>query len=500
MLSKSMDTMEFELGFLAVAYCAVTTPTPPVTPTRAAHDTRTDSHDSRVEDADDCWLALVPDDALLLALSHVNCAAEHSRVAATCRRLRRLMRDGTRVRSLFATARLRRLPESATRNLLRRLCGGGQQGCLTHLDLSGVGLRSLERLSALRFPRLDGLTLHKCAQLAELSGIAQLAPALTKLDLSGCTAIASLEGLGGLTSLRALSVTGCAAISNWLPLANCSLELLECAECAGLSDASMPHIALPTLTALDISGCTRLTTTRPLQTALRLTKLRAIGCLRLRRLHGLTTSLQSLQLRDCVTMTSLAPLRRCTKLQLLYLDGCRTLSSVRGLERCVHLRTLSLCGCEALSSLGPIATSPLLETVDAAGCIRLSQNREKEEEERRLEQAAHGPQPQDLADQIASACASGMCVSAGVVHIPVPVPAAYEVVDSGDVVGLREAVNVLNLPSPLKRKIGLLRNALSTPPSVPLYCMWLGAPRGGTGGGWPAAAAAEALHAHAHYL
>ena len=285
------------------------------------------------------------------------------------------------------------------------------------------------------------------------------------------------------------------------------LELLECAECVGLRDASLAHIALPTLTALDISGCPRITTTRPLQTALRLTKLRALGCLRLRRLHGLAPSLESLRLSDCVTMTSVAPLRRCTQLQLLYLDRCRTLSSVRGLESCTRLRTLSLCGCEALSSLALLATSPNLETVDAEGCIRLSQDREKEEEERRLEQAAQGPPPQVLADQIASACASGMCVCTGVVHIPdvstggSTLGASDEALDSGDVVGLRRAVTVLNLPSTLKRKIGLLRNALSTPPSVPLpYCMWLGAPRGATGGGWPAAAAAEALHAHAHYL
>ena len=247
-----MECLELELSF-AVACCALhKTPAPPATPTRLAEaqralDGREETHDStrlaerdqadgRAKDVDGreethdgthgaCWLALVPDAVLLMALSHVTDAAEHSRVAATCRRLHRLMR-GTRVRSLSATPRLRRMTERATCELLRRLCGGAcRQGCLTHLDLSGVGLRSLEfRLSQLAFPRLDGLTLHKCEQLTGLVGIAQLAPGLTKLDLSGCTELASLEGIGGLTSLRALSVTGCVAVTQWQALSTCPVS------------------------------------------------------------------------------------------------------------------------------------------------------------------------------------------------------------------------------------------------------------------------------------
>ena len=451
----------------------------------------------------------LPDDALLLALISVSDAREAARIGATCRRLcvigvnalplceascvrracrltgrwflpvrRRGLMRMARVRRLDATPALRQIlsadeqPEMILGDILSRTFGrtGVPRRELgpsaEFMDLSDTSVRCLALGRPLSFDALDALVLQGCGRLEHIAHLPKHFASLTKLDLSDCSRLTGISGLSGCKQLRALSLSRCTSLTDWADIALCeSLEIMEVCGCDGLNNDTLSCLAIPTLTALDISGCLHVSTTRPLTTATRLQRLRALGCLRLCNLGGLRPSLRSLLLRDCLGLASLLPLRRCPELLHLYLDGCRSVRQLRGLERCPQLEVLSLCSCEALTSLAPLEGLHKLRTVDASGCFRLVQSPQPDTPAD-MDVETEGDEPGAEWRHPSTGCSDSTHMASGLA------------------VGLGQQVCVFGLPSPLKRKLGLLRNVLSlSPPVLPLYAVGVG---GALARAWPA--------------
>eukprot|EP00656_Telonema_subtile_P050362 TRINITY_DN6500_c0_g2_i1.p1 TRINITY_DN6500_c0_g2~~TRINITY_DN6500_c0_g2_i1.p1 ORF type:complete len:393 (+),score=88.87 TRINITY_DN6500_c0_g2_i1:2152-3330(+) len=139
---------------------------------------------------------------------------------------------------------------------------------------------------------------------------------LVKLDLGGCTALKSLNGLGDYRKLQELNLEGCVSLEDIGDLASSfalkRLNLSKCAalKCLGGEDLEDLRSSLDAeLEELSLKGCTALESLSGL---------------------GKYTKLQQLALTGCVRLKDIATLRQLPKLKLLDLRGCLALKRLEG--------------------------------------------------------------------------------------------------------------------------------------------------------------------------
>ncbi len=150
-----------------------------------------------------------------------------------------------------------------------------------------------------------------------------------ELYLNGCTGVADLAPLAGLTQLRRLYLTDCTGVVDLAPLAS-----------------------IKKLRKLYLNGCT--------------------GVADLLPLAGLTR-LELLFLSECTSVTDLTPLANLARLQQLFIPGCRGLEDLTPLAGLAQLRRLFLMRCTKVKNIAPLAELPQLQTVIVSGCTGMSE-------------------------------------------------------------------------------------------------------------------------------
>ena len=242
---------------------------------------------------------------------------------------------------------------------------------LTALDLSGG--RQLTDLSGLAgLSNLTALTLRRCGQLTDLSGLAGLSN-LTALDLSGGRQLTDLSGLAGLSKLTALDLSGGRQLTDLSGLAGLSnLTALNLSGGRQLTDLS-GLVGLSKLTALNLSGGRQLTDLSGLAGLSKLTALDLSWCGQLTDLSGLVglSNLTALDLSWCGQLTDLSGLVGLSKLTALNLSGREQLTDLSGLAGLSKLTALDLSGCKQLTDLSGLAGLSKLTALDLSGCEQL---------------------------------------------------------------------------------------------------------------------------------
>ena len=290
----------------------------------------------------------------------------------------------------------------------------GEDGVITDEEIAQITDLRLNTLAATRYAHnitnLEGIKFFTALTTLDCGRCP-----LTSLDVSGMTALTTLECRGGNSSsasfdhceLTELDVTGCTSLTTL----NCSnsrdmgnrLTTLDVSTCTSLTELNCSWIFLETLelphgasltkldcsynnlTTLDVSGCTALTELDCNKN--QLTELNVSGCIRLTKLTYYTdqssalkviggTTLQSLTLNpgqitsldvsDCPALTSLS----CGDNQLTALDVTQNTA----------LTSLS-CGSNQLTALDVSKNTALtdlrcfnnqLTTLDVSGCTALT--------------------------------------------------------------------------------------------------------------------------------
>lgn len=165
-------------------------------------------------------------------------------------------------------------------------------------------LRNLDAISpALRHINPEVLTLWDCRALEDLNGLKGLT-AIRALTLCNATALRDVDALADLRSLERLSINGCGALR-------------------------------------DVNA--------------------------LRRLVGL----RSLQLSGCPALINAGALKELTALPEIVLVDCPALETLDGLERLTELTWIDVHACRALKNIAAIRGLPKLGTVILGGCPSL---------------------------------------------------------------------------------------------------------------------------------
>lgn len=218
---------------------------------------------------------------------------------------------------------------------------------LTSIDLSfrsKLNEYSLHYLAE-HFPFLTALTL-KDLSLPTGEGL-ETFKSLTALDLSSCHNFKNIDRLKGLTGLISLN------LGNWISVLNTdifnidvfkdlpTLTSLDLSGCTGLTDIDALKY-LTVLTSLDLTLCTRLRNIDGLNNLISLTSLNLLVCSELKDLNALKnhTALTSLDLGDCCRLTNLDALKNLKALTFLNLRGCYTLVNLNGIENLSNLTSL----------------------------------------------------------------------------------------------------------------------------------------------------------------
>lgn len=214
----------------------------------------------------------------------------------------------------------------------------------TELDFSGLRLRYLPKELAKLAGQLTSLDLTGCRALTSLDGIEQLT-ALTALDLSGCNALFSLEGINKLIALTSLNVSHCDALT--------SLDAIE---------------QLTALTSLNVSHCDALTSLDGIKQLTALTSLNVSWCDALTSLDGINklSALTSLDVSRCHALANLDSVEKLTALTSLDVSGCNTLTSLHSVNQLTALTSLDVSGCPALTSLHSINQLTALTSLDVS--------------------------------------------------------------------------------------------------------------------------------------
>jgi NACHT domain len=103
---------------------------------------------------------------------------------------------------------------------------------------------------------LTGMVRMSFAGCTGIEGLPSLAlPALSRLNLSGCSGLLDFEGLEGARSVKHLNLDGCTGLADLRPLSGLSeLSHLTLSQCEQIDDLS-PLLELPKLRWLDLRGC-----------------------------------------------------------------------------------------------------------------------------------------------------------------------------------------------------------------------------------------------------
>jgi Leucine-rich repeat (LRR) protein/GTPase SAR1 family protein len=229
---------------------------------------------------------------------------------------------------------------------------------LTHLRMD-----TLEELSA----GIGGLTalqeidLSGCKSLKELPAELGALKELQKINLSGCRSLEKLpSGIGGLTALQEMDLSFCHSLKE-LPVelgALKELQKINLSECMSLEKLPVGIGGLTALQEIDLSCCWSL---KELPSELgALKELQKINlqswCKSLEMLPACIcglTALREIDLSWCVSLKELpAELGALKELQKINLLGCRTLEKLpSGIGGLTALREIVLSGCMSLKEL-----------------------------------------------------------------------------------------------------------------------------------------------------
>ena len=186
---------------------------------------------------------------------------------------------------------------------------------------------------------------------------------LTRLDVSGCTALTTLSC--GSNQLTSLDASGCTALTEVYCHDN-PLTSINLSECQSLKEFSWIN---GQLTSLDVSSCTSLTelncsTTN--ETKGFLTNLDVSGCTALTTLSCGSNQLTSLDVSSCTALTELY----CSNNQLTSLDVSKNTSLTTLYCKGNQLTSLDVSGCIALTTL--YCGENQLTSLDISGCSALT--------------------------------------------------------------------------------------------------------------------------------
>ena len=239
-------------------------------------------------------------------------------------------------------------------------------GEITSLSLTGCGIETLRGVEALALTRLS---VSECPRVRSVEALAPL-ETVTSLKLADCARLTSLDGVEGLP-LMSLSLSGCRALTGDLgALKDSRLTTLNLADCRKLT--SLRGIEGKLLESLDCSGCRGLTGDLAPLKAMPLTRLNLEDCNSLDSLAGIEAlPLASLVVAGCSGVGEDLSAIGALKLTSLDVSRCRRLRSLAGLP-IATLRTLTASDCPALEDLAALAQCRLRE-LNLSGCRKLTE-------------------------------------------------------------------------------------------------------------------------------
>ncbi|KAH9288926.1 hypothetical protein KI387_033043 [Taxus chinensis] len=224
-------------------------------------------------------------------------------------------------------------------------------------ELSGLShLSCLESIDIYRGQKLNSLQLDNCTNLKSV--LLESMENLIKVDLRMVTALKSLQlrecenlkgvsGIGDLSNLVELSISGCSELEE-LP----GLTHLNCLE-------SLEIYKGEKLNSLQLDSCTNLN-------SVHLESMENLIEVDLKRV----TELGSFQLRECKNLKTVSGIYDLSKLVELSISGCSELENLRGLTHLSCLKSVAVCRCEKLRCL-ELDDCRNLETVYMSGLPKL---------------------------------------------------------------------------------------------------------------------------------
>lgn len=189
--------------------------------------------------------------------------------------------------------------------LVIRIVVGTDTADIKNLRQVSKGLHALVQESGVRLRPIKTLDASQLLQLASIF------PRASVLDLSECTLLEGLDGLGGMTNMRKLVLSQCTALISFPEMKTISrLQHLSFSGCTALKDVPKSITALEELEFLSFSGCTALRSLpeEGLEEMEMLRDLRLDGCIALGALPksiGRLVGLQKLVLDGSTAITRL---------------------------------------------------------------------------------------------------------------------------------------------------------------------------------------------------
>ncbi|CAI0413036.1 unnamed protein product [Linum tenue] len=219
---------------------------------------------------------------------------------------------------------------------------------------------------------LTTLHIDSCSELECFPSLKNLEN-LTDLSIECCPILKEIHGLGGLKSLRTLSIVQTACNLDGLESLH-ALTSLKLTGCDALE--RLPSMAsLSKLLDLDISFCDSLTEIQGLGGLKSLRKFRIFCAKNLTHLLGLESMVElvELSLHTMVSIRRLPSLSKLQNLKKLIVTYAPNLLEIEGLAGLKSLEHLSLTDCRSLERLPADQLSGLkqLESVYISGCTKL---------------------------------------------------------------------------------------------------------------------------------
>jgi len=244
-------------------------------------------------------------------------------------------------------------------------------------------VKGIDRISKAA-PGLRCLTLTEAESLDDVGGLSGL-EALSSLTIQGAR-LRSLDALSSARSLAELEINDCPTLTNIAALASLRyVARLSLAGCSKVGDVSSLG-GLLHLRELDLSECRGVNDLHPFVTIDSLKSLSLRGC---GHVHDISVLSDAVTLRYCdlsgTIVTELAPLRKMLNLKRLSLasapvadvsalssiptlvelslHGCRRVTNIDPLRACVNLEMIDLVECNSVRDFAPLMTLPKLQTV-----------------------------------------------------------------------------------------------------------------------------------------
>ncbi|CAI0554509.1 unnamed protein product [Linum tenue] len=244
----------------------------------------------------------------------------------------------------------------------------------------------LERLpSVANLIKLKDLTVCQCPFLVEIQGLGDLGETLSRMEIENCPNFASLDGLGLLGSLEALTLTEQSfgekpfpELSSLVNLPDLSalrnLKRLDLTHCESLIDLPTGFERLESLRQLVMCDCYSITKLPDLSGLNNLEELNLEECTGLVEVKGMEglESLTQLRLFGCCLITEMPDLSGLNNLEILDLSYCEGLTEVKGVEGLGSLTMLFMFDCSSVKKLGNLSGLRKLKELQIEGCTKLT--------------------------------------------------------------------------------------------------------------------------------